>query len=259
MSLHLQIENIEHMEKIHLKIRRQDSPEGLSYWEEFYVPYEEGMSVIEALRLVGRSPETQEGLPTSPVVWDHNCMQAVCGSCSMIINGKVRLACSTFVEDLDQPIVLEPMSKFPVFRDLRVDRSAIFEHLKEIKPWVEIDSLFDQDITAYQSSELNAAIRVFSECVMCGSCVESCPEVNERSHFAGAFLVMQAYVANLKDSKNSSLSHRMNFIKGPSGIDGCDNTQNCEKVCPKDIPLNKAISHMQWDISKYSLISFLRS
>ena len=49
----------------------------------------------------------------TPVVWECNCLEEVCGACTMVINGKVRQACTALVDALPQPIVLEPMSKFP--------------------------------------------------------------------------------------------------------------------------------------------------
>ena len=64
------------------------------------------------------------------MVWECNCLEEVCGACTMIINGRVRQACTALIHKLDQPIVLEPMSKFPVVRDLYVDRSRMFESLK---------------------------------------------------------------------------------------------------------------------------------
>ena len=67
----------------------------------------------------------------SPVTWDCNCLEEVCGSCTMLINGRVQQACTALVDNLEKPIVLEPMSKFPVIRDLQVDRERMFDNLKK--------------------------------------------------------------------------------------------------------------------------------
>ncbi len=82
---------------------------------------------------IQRSPTTQGGKTVSPVTWDSNCLEEVCGSCTMVINGKVRQACTALVDNLEKPISLEPMSKFPVVRDLQVNRSRMFENLKKVK------------------------------------------------------------------------------------------------------------------------------
>src|SRR3990167_5533416 len=121
---------------IYLKIRRRDTPQGESYWEEFELPYRSGMNVISCLMDIQKNPVNAKGKMTTPVVWESTCLEEVCGSCSMVINGRVRQACSALVDRLSQPIVIEPMSKFPIVRDLRVDRSVMFESLKKVKAWI---------------------------------------------------------------------------------------------------------------------------
>ena len=82
---------------------------------------------------------------TTPVTWDMNCLEEVCGACSMVINGRARQSCSAIVDQLEQPIRLEPMSTFPVIRDLQVDRSRMFDNLKRMKAWIPIDGTYDLD------------------------------------------------------------------------------------------------------------------
>ena len=105
-----------------LKIKRQLTPKGNCYWEEFSVPYRPNMNVISALMDVAADPVTREGKPTTPITYDSNCLEEVCGSCAMLINGKARMACSALIDQLEQPIRLEPFSKFPVVRDLATNR-----------------------------------------------------------------------------------------------------------------------------------------
>ena len=118
---------------ITLKIKRQDSPESSSYWSTFKLPFKPFANIISCLQEIQRNPITVEGKEVPPVVWDCNCLEEVCGSCTMLINGQVQQACTALVDKLMQPIVLEPMSKFPVVRDLQVDRSRMFENLKKVK------------------------------------------------------------------------------------------------------------------------------
>ena len=72
-----------------------------------------------------------------------NCLEEVCGACSMVINGRARQSCSRIVDQLEQPIRLEPMSTFPVIRDLQVDRTRMFDNLKRMKAWIPIDGTYD--------------------------------------------------------------------------------------------------------------------
>ena len=126
-----------------IKIKRQDTPNGKAYWDEFELPYKPGRNVISALMEIAANPVTRDGKKTTPITYDSNCLEEVCGSCAMLINGRARMACSALLDKLEQPIRLEPFSKFPVVRDLATDRSVIFENLKAVKAWVPVDGSYD--------------------------------------------------------------------------------------------------------------------
>ena len=111
-----------------LKIKRQANPNAKSYWEEFELPRRRGMNVTSALMDIAANPVNRLGQPTTPIFYDSNCLEEVCGSCAMLINGRARMACSTLVDNLEQPIRLAPFYKFPVVRDLAVDRDVLFEN-----------------------------------------------------------------------------------------------------------------------------------
>ena len=98
------------------------------------------MNVISALMEIQKNPVTADGKKVAPVVWESSCLEEVCGACTMLVNGKVRQSCTALVDKLSpegQPIVLQPMSKFPLVRDLIVDRSRMFEDLKKVKAWID--------------------------------------------------------------------------------------------------------------------------
>src|SRR5690349_13892591 len=125
------------------KIKRQATPKESAHWEEFELTWKPGMNVISALMEIAANPKTRDGKVTTPITYDSNCLEEVCGSCAMLINGKARMACSALVDKLEQPIKLGPFSKFPVIRDLAVDRSVLFENLKSVKAWVPIVGSYD--------------------------------------------------------------------------------------------------------------------
>ncbi|MEW8987174.1 MAG: succinate dehydrogenase iron-sulfur subunit, partial [Bacillus sp. (in: firmicutes)] len=125
------------------KITRQDSPDTAPYEEEFELDYRPNMNVISALMEIRRNPVNKHGKQTTPITWDMNCLEEVCGACSMVINGKPRQSCTALIDQLEQPIRLEPMRTFPVVRDLQVDRSRMFDSLKKVKAWIPIDGTYD--------------------------------------------------------------------------------------------------------------------
>src|SRR5579885_1622736 len=108
-----------------IKIKRQLTPQAKPYWEEFELPQKAGRNVTSALMEIAANPVTRDGKKATPVTYDSNCLEEVCGSCAMLINGRARMACSALIDKLEQPIRLEPFSKFPVVRDLATDRSVI--------------------------------------------------------------------------------------------------------------------------------------
>src|SRR6478672_1310467 len=133
----------EHNNNVVIRIKRQDTPNSRSYWEEFELAWKPGMNVTSSLMDIAANPLTRDGKTTTPITYDANCLEEVCGSCAMLINGRARMACSALIDKLDQPIRLEPFSKFPVIRDLAVDRIVLFENLKRVKAWVPVDGTYD--------------------------------------------------------------------------------------------------------------------
>src|SRR6516162_11248481 len=94
-----------------IKIKRQNTPNSESYWEEFELPYKPGRNVTSALMEIAANPVTRDGKKTTPITYDSNCLEEVCGSCAMLINGRARMACSALIDNLEHPIRLEPFSK----------------------------------------------------------------------------------------------------------------------------------------------------
>src|SRR5712691_6658339 len=137
-----------------VRVKRQAGPKEPARWEEFSLKWRPSMNVIICLRDIAENPVTRDGKKTTPIAYESNCLEEICGSCAMLINGKARMACSALVDSLDQPIRLEPLTKFPVVRDLAVDRSGMFESLKRVKAWVPIDGTYDLGEGPRMSPEL---------------------------------------------------------------------------------------------------------
>jgi succinate dehydrogenase / fumarate reductase iron-sulfur subunit len=231
-------------EKIELHVRRQDSPAASPYWEEYEVAYQPGQNVVSVLMEVARDPKTKSGKATSPVVYDRACLEEVCGSCAMRVNGVSRMACTALVDSLEQPIRLEPLSKFPVLRDLAVDRSQMFEALKRVKAWVPIDGTYDLGPGPRMAEAERQRAYEFSKCITCGNCLEVCPQVNDRSNFIGAAAIAQARLFNSHPTGAMIAADRLEALMAEGGVDDCGNSQNCVRVCPKSIPLTTAIAEM---------------
>lgn len=169
--------------KVKFIITRQDSPESAPYTEEFELPYRPGMNVISALMEIQRNPQNAKGEKVAPVCWESNCLEEVCGACSMVINGKPRQACAALVDKLEQPIRVQPMRTFPVVRDLVIDRSRMFNALKRVKAWIPIDGTYDLGPGPRMAEKKRQWAYELSKCMTCGVCLEACPNVNDKSDF----------------------------------------------------------------------------
>jgi succinate dehydrogenase / fumarate reductase iron-sulfur subunit len=250
-----------------VRILRQDGPGEASYWERHQVAYEPEMNVISVLQRIAAKATTVDGKNVAPVAWDCNCLEEVCGACTMVINGRVRQSCSALVDRLldEHPgeIELAPMTKFPVVRDLVVDRSRLFRALTKVKAWIPADGYYDQGPGPRISQEAQEQMYPLSECMSCGCCLDACPQYLkielERMEgesdeafearknaaydrgFVGAHAISQAVLFNRNPTGKNNANQRLDALMQEGGIQECGNAQNCVAVCPKKIPLTTSI------------------
>ena len=243
---------------VRLRIRRQANPQAKPYWEEFELGWKRGMNIISAMMEIAANPVTRAGKPTTPITYDSNCLEEVCGSCAMLINGRARMACSALVDKLDQPIRLEPFSKFPVVRDLAVDRNVIFENLKRVKAWIPVDGTYDLGAGPRVSAREQEEAYPISRCISCCCCMEACPQFNDKTGFVGAATIAQVKLFNTHPTGRMQKHERLAALMGDGGIQECGYAQNCVEVCPKEIPLTRAIADVGGDVMKQALVEFFR-
>lgn len=245
--------------KITIKIKRQDGPGKSPYWETFAIPYRPNMNIISCLQYIAANPVTTEGKQTTTPVWDAGCLEEVCGACTMIINGKVRQSCSALVDKVSEngePIVLEPMTKFPLVRDLWVDRSRLFNDLKRVKAWVPIDGTYDLGAGPPISQELQDERYPLSRCISCGCCLEACPQYTPTNKFVGAAVISQARLFNDHPIGVALKNERLQALQGDGGVQECGKAGNCVQVCPKQIPLLESIAAIQRQMTVYTIKKF---
>lgn len=254
--------------KVNVRVLRQDGPGLAAYWERHQVDYEPDMNVISVLQKVAAQAQTSEGKKVTPVVWECGCLEEVCGSCTMVINGRVRQSCSALVDRLleEDPseIELRPMTKFPVIRDLAVDRSRLFRSLERVKAWVPVDGYYDMGAGPRISRDEQEQNYPLSQCMSCGCCLEACPQFNKIElqrepgesdesytnrklaaydrEFVGAHAISQAMLFNAHPVGKNLANERMEALTSSGGIQACGNAQNCVAVCPKEIPLTTSIA-----------------
>lgn len=231
---------------------------GNQYWEEFELELKPYLNITSALMEVQKNPINRKGEKVTPVAWEQGCLEEVCGSCSMLINGRPRQGCTALIQSLldatgSNTVTIAPMTKFPLIKDLVINRDRMFEDLKKIKAWIEVDDALDRGFGPKISPKVQESMHLLSTCMTCGCCSEGCPQVNAQSKFIGPAPISQARLFNAHPVGKLMASDRLKPLIGEGGVTDCGNAQNCREVCPKKIPLTESIAVMGRQVVKEAL------
>lgn len=208
-------------------VKRQVDRQSEPYLQSFRYEGDKHISVAALLTYLNLNDDLMDvnNARCRPIEWECSCLQKVCGGCAMIIDGTPALACATFLSDLSgEDLILEPLTVFPVVQDLRVDRSIIFEHLKDLELWLTEAPPPKEKEQKYQYNS--------AKCLKCGLCLEVCPNyTGTETAFYGPAVVNEAYLtyAQSKDKENKKNIHR-NFVKHFTLF--CSKSFSCGSVCP---------------------------
>lgn len=211
-----------------IRILRQESPTANPYWEFFDYEGPKDTSVAGMLDHLNFHDDivNEAGQKTRRIAWDCSCLQCACGACAMVINGTPALACDTFLKDLiEDEVVLRPLSKFPVIRDLVVDRASIQDNLRHSNVFI---GSYEPVANESFSHQYDAA-----KCLKCGLCLEVCPNYTNGASFFGALFANDCYLVYARNrSKSASIKKTYAQHFGNS----CSKSLTCMDVCPMDIP-----------------------
>lgn len=226
--------------KLTLKIWRQKGPSEKGHFETHTVDgIIPDMSFLEMIDVLN-DKLAAEGKDT--VAFDHDCREGICGSCSMMINGRAHgptrgTTCQTYMRNFKdgQTIVIEPWraKAFPVLCDLVVDRSA-FDRIQQAGGYVSVNTGGAPDGNSVPVPKVNADLAMdAAQCIGCGACVAACKN-------ASAMLFVSAKVGHLAllpqgEAEAKSRVRKMVAQMDAEGFGTCSNHYECEAVCPKEI------------------------
>ena len=234
-------------DKITLEIARY-SPErdDEPHFESYEVPVHKEWVVLDALNHI---KDTVDGTLT----YRWSCRMGICGSCGMMVNGEPKLTCATFLTDYAPgPVRVEPLTNFPILRDLIIDMSDFLVKLAKSKPWLirkEEKPLAEGEYL--QTPDQLDTFKQFSMCINCLLCYAACPVYGLDPLFGGpaAIALAQRYNA---DSRDEGASERLDVLSQSDGIWGCTFVGECTEVCPKHVDPAGAIQQykltatMEW-------------
>jgi succinate dehydrogenase / fumarate reductase iron-sulfur subunit len=230
--------------KIHLNVWRQKNAQTNGKFETYDLDnISEDMSFLEMLDVLN------EGLINDgkePVVFDHDCREGICGTCSMVINGKphgpqkLTTTCQLHMRSFKDGdhITIEPFraGAFPVIKDLMVDRSA-FDRIQQAGGYISVNTSgrpVDANAIPIEKDKADASFNA-ATCIGCGACVAACKN-------ASAMLFTSAKVSQyalLPQGRVEATTRVLNMVKQMDleGFGNCTNTGACEIECPKGISL----------------------
>jgi len=229
---------------IHLRVWRQDGPDSPGRFEDYTVgDANEHMSFLELLDVLNEKL-VKKG--KSPVEFDHDCREGICGACGVVINGvahgpqKRTASCQLHMRQFKSGdiIVVEPWraEAFPIIRDLVVDRSS-FDRIIAAGGYVSVNTGNAPDANAVLVPKDNVDLAFdYAACIGCGACVAACPN-------ASASLFTAAKIGHLAllPQGDPERTHRVNAMVDQMSTEGfgdCSNHAECEAVCPKGISIS---------------------
>ncbi len=257
-----------HRAHVMLRVRRQDSPEAMPYFDEFRVTLAPRLTIAEALDGIALHPMTTRGERVTPIAYTWGCAGLGCVSCMLVAARRPVAACETLLEEVVEPggqLVLEPLGKLGVIRDLLVDSGRLRNERVKLggfsTPEEPASPLLATDASSLRLSPLG---ELLSRCTRCGACVEACPETRAEGGFVGAAAFVASQLADARDLESESAaahvatsllataratrrSNRHLALAHAGGIHECGDAQRCLAVCPVHLPLDEVLGRAARD------------
>ncbi|MBL9167926.1 MAG: succinate dehydrogenase/fumarate reductase iron-sulfur subunit [Verrucomicrobiales bacterium] len=230
--------------KVRIQVWRQKNDKSPGAFQTYQTPdLNPNMSFLEMLDVVN---EELAGRGEEPIAFDHDCREGICGTCSLVINGKPHgpnkgvATCQTYMRSFQDgdTIVVEPFRArpFPLVKDLVVDRKS-FDKIIQAGGFISVrtGSAPDANSTPVPKDDSDLAMDA-AQCIGCGACVAACKN-------ASAMLFVSAKVSHLgllpqgqpeRDRRVQAMVSTMD----EQGFGNCTVTGSCEAVCPKEISLD---------------------
>ena len=233
------------------KILRYDSaePDKDPYFQSYDVRVIPGLTILAVLL---RIRDEIDGT----LAFRASCRSAVCGSCAMVINGKIDLACRTQASFFDsQTIVLEPLPNLNIIKDLVVDLTPFWNMYEKIKPYLIRKTPYPDKEIPQTEAERRAYDRLVP-CILCASCYGACPVLARNPDYAGpaALAKLERFVLDSRDERPESF---LNAMDDDKGLWGCDTILRCIDACPKDVRPTDSIVGLRKRLIKHKMKKIL--
>ena len=210
--------------------------------ETFELEEAPGMTLFIALNEIRQ-------LQDNSLKFDFVCRAGICGSCSMLINGRPGLACRALTSKMEPEITLAPMPVFELIGDLSVNTGKWMAGMNErLETWIHDKKIEDANVDIMEEKmdpDLTDEIYELDRCIECGCCVAGCGTVVMRENFVGAVGLNKIARYHLDPRDKRTDDDYYNLVGDEDGVFGCMSLMGCEDVCPKDLPLQSKIAYVR--------------
>jgi fumarate reductase iron-sulfur subunit len=232
-------------------LRYHPATDEVPHYQTYEVPFTDEMSVLQGLQYI------KDHLDGS-LTFRWSCRMAICGSCGGMLNGVPKLSCESFLRDYyPGGLRVEPLSHFPIQRDLAIDQSDFLRKLESVKPYLIPDAPKPlAEGTYLQTPQQMDDYYQYSKCINCLLCYAACPQYGLNSEFTGpaALALLHRYNA---DSRDAGKAERMKIVNAEDGVWGCTLVGYCSEVCPKAVDPARAVNQNKIESTKDYFLRFL--
>lgn len=244
--------------KLNLRVWKQKNANTAGNFIEHAVEADEHMSFLEMLDVLNEDLIAQR---KEPIAFDHDCREGICGTCSLVINGRPHgpmqgtTTCQLHMRHFKDgdTITVEPWKakSFPVIKDLVVDRTS-FDRIIQAGGYISVNTgqAVDGNAIPIEKDIAGEAFEA-ATCIGCGACVAACPN-------GSAMLFTSAKITHLGMLPQGKVEHKARVVKmvetmDEEGFGNCSNVGACHVECPKEIKLeNIARMNRQYIAAKLS-------
>ena len=198
-----------------------------TYFDEFEIDFKEDETILEVLDKIRDYKDRS-------LSYRSFCRSSICGTCAVKVNDKTVLACKTKAKDLIQnnELIIEPVDRSIVIKDLVVDNSYIEDRLKKVKSYF-VDEIDETKENLQTPDELKKYDKQ-TDCILCGACFYECEALDYDKNFAGPFAFSKVFRFVFDNRDKEDTQKRIDIAK-QNGLYNCINCQKCVMVCPKEI------------------------
>lgn len=213
---------------ITFKILRYDpAADAEPYFQEYVHEPRPGDSILDALKEIRDQQD-----PT--IAFRYSCREAVCGSCGMVVNGEIVLACRKQVSAVNSDvIVIEPLPNLHLLKDLYVDMTPFWNAYERIEPWLHAEGEVPEKGHRVDEEKMERVFQYIT-CILCACCYASCPAASREDRYVGpaALAKLHRFIVDPRDKRTWE---SLKPLDDPYGAWGCDTVFRCNQVCPKEV------------------------